>query len=278
MLHGFGNRLNDDTLDERLGLLEQALAADPPDILILQEASTSGRHGSVVDTLRNRLNGDPALHGSTYNSAQLMGNGSTLVGFFEGSAILSRFRIVSAEGLSFASQAFLPPERRVALRVSIAGAEGPVSVVGTHLTNTDARRGADLVRTLQARELAAWMGAGPPARAVVLGGDFNSVPGSPTIAALLAAGGLDLWAAFGAGDGRTGLNGTVRDPSDRAVERIDYLFTFGVPEDARATVTSFLPGPGTNSGGSALWASDHIGVRAVIDLTAEQSAPPHLRS
>jgi endonuclease/exonuclease/phosphatase family metal-dependent hydrolase len=267
MLHGFCNRLNDDTLDERLALLEQAIAADPPDILILQEASVSRRHGNAVDTLRNRLNADPAVHGFSYNSAQLMGNGSALVGFFEGSAILSRFRILSSEGLAYASQALLPPERRVALRVSVAGTEGPITVVGTHLTNTEARRGATRVRTLQARELAAWITAGPPAWAVVLGGDFNDVPGSPTIGAILTAGGIDLWAAFGMGDGLTGLNGTVRDPSDNADERIDYLFTFG-RANAPAVVSSFLPGPGIDSKGTILWTADHIGVRAVIDLTA----------
>jgi hypothetical protein len=62
MLHGFGNSLNDETLDARLALLAAALLREQPDIVILQEASTSRGHGSVVDRLRDMLNagGAPA--------------------------------------------------------------------------------------------------------------------------------------------------------------------------------------------------------------------------
>jgi len=57
MLHGFGNRLNDATLEERLALLGDGVRAEAADIVILQEASlTPGRHGNVVDILRDGLN------------------------------------------------------------------------------------------------------------------------------------------------------------------------------------------------------------------------------
>ena len=273
MLHGFGNYLNDVTLDERLTLLSRAIASDPPDVLILQEASVTGRHGNVVDRLRDMLNGSLAAAGISYNSAQLMANGSSFVGFFEGSAILSRFRILSTEGLVYAAQAMLPPERRVALRARLWSAIGDVTVIGTHLTNTEARSGGQLTRTLQAQELARWIRAdigGDGATLTILGGDFNDSPGSATIGQVLAAGGRDAWsdangAAPVAGQGRTGLNGTVRDPGDIAEERIDFLFVFG-RNVAVESVSLFLAAASVDSSGLPLWASDHIGVRAELVL------------
>jgi endonuclease/exonuclease/phosphatase family metal-dependent hydrolase len=273
MLHGFGNCLNDVTLDERLALLCRAVENDPPGILILQEASVTCRHGNVVDRLRIMLNGRLATAGISYNSAQLMANGSVLIGFFEGSGILSRYKILSVEGLVYAAQALLPPERRVALRARLSSVVGEVAVIGTHLTNTEARIAGQLTRALQAQELVRWIEAdsgGTNEMLSILGGDFNDSPGSSTIRQILATGARDAWseaasAARGAGEGRTGLNGNVRDPGDIAEERIDFLFVFG----ANVTVESaslFLDAVSLDSSGLPLWASDHIGVRAELAL------------
>jgi endonuclease/exonuclease/phosphatase family metal-dependent hydrolase len=219
-----------------------------------------------VDSLRDCLNADPRAAG-LYDSAWAVANGAGIIRFFEGSAILSRFEILSAQTIVYRAQALLPPESRIALRARIRASGGDFTVIGTHLTNTDARRRGTLVRTLQARELAAWAGG---ASLTIIGGDFNSPPGSPPIRALLDAGAQDVWeaaaaAGSAAGPGLTALGGTVIDPKDGADERIDYLFLLGtgaVVESARP----FLDRPFPRAGGGVLWASDHIGVLARFRL------------
>ena len=266
MLHGFGDRLNDRTLEARLSLLAAALAEADPDVVILQEASLTpaSRHGSVAERLRDLLNGR-AAPGGTYASAVAMAHGSRLIDFFEGSAILSRFAIASAETIGYRAQSLMPPERRIALRVVLRGESGPVEVVGTHLTNVDARRAGVSVRERQALEMVERvLRDGDPSRPLVIGGDFNAPPDSATVASVLAGGAVDAWATARPGeDGFTSLDGAVSDPDARAGERIDYLFVRG----ARVvSVEPFLARPGTGPDGSPLWASDHVGVLARIAL------------
>ncbi len=275
MLHGFGSRTNDATLEDRLLLLAEGIAACVPDVVILQEASlTPGRHGNVAERLRDILNGRLAARGISYNSVVAMANGSPLIGFHEGSAILSRWRILSADVLAYRSQALFPPERRIALRARIATAPAVglqrhvLEVVGTHLTNTGARCGGRLRRTMQAGELAALLAGtgGGPAVVRVVGGDFNDLPGSDTIRALTSAGLRDSWLEAGQeGPGFTSLDGHLRDPGATAHARIDYIFVGG-PGARVKDARPFLGAPGQGADGAALWASDHVGVAAVILL------------
>jgi endonuclease/exonuclease/phosphatase family metal-dependent hydrolase len=249
-------------------------------VVLLQEASlTPGRHGNAAERLRDMLNRRLADRGVTYNSVFHMANGSGLAGFFEGSAILSRWRILSADVLAYDRQALIPPEHRIALRARIEMAppgESPggrsLDVVSTHLTNTRARCRGALVRTLQARELVRWLetGAAAAPAALVVGGDFNDVPGSDTIRALTEAGLGDAWAEAGQGAaGLTSLAGPIRDSSARAMQRIDYLFVRSVAVEG---AQPFLDSPGRGADGGALWASDHSGVAAAIRLPASPSA------
>jgi len=272
MLHGYGSRLNDSTLEERLELLAAGIAEAKPDVVLLQEASvTPGRHGNVAERLRDALN--ERLRGEEifYNSVFAMANGSRLIGFFEGSAILSRFQILSADSLVYAAQALIPPERRIALRARVvtggetgeAGARS-IEIIGTHLTNTETRKKGWLTRTTQAKELAAWLRSEsdeePTLR--VIGGDFNDAPDSETVQSMIASGSRDAWSE---GPGFTALSGSVTDPNARADARIDYIFVHG----RLATVEWFRPfldRTFPRRGGGVLWASDHIGVLAGIGL------------
>ena len=163
-----------------------------------------------------------------------MANGSRLIRFFEGSAILSRFEILSARSLTYADQALLPPEHRIALRVRMRSESRNIEIVGTHLTNTTARKGGRLKRTLQARELTASLSRDRVENALFLiGGDFNDVPGSETIKEMVSAGAKDAWREASSrsgqsdGAGFTALMGTVADPGATADARIDYLFFLG---------------------------------------------------
>jgi endonuclease/exonuclease/phosphatase family metal-dependent hydrolase len=269
MLHGYGSRVNDATLEERLQLLAAGIAEAKPDVVILQEASvTPGRHGNVAERLRDSLNERLRGEGISYNSVFAMANGSRLIGFFEGSAILSRFQILSADSLVYEAQAFLPPERRIALRARIAaGGEAgasSVEIVGTHLTNTEARRKGRLKRTLQAEELAAWFRSEQEDEPVlrVIGGDFNDTPGSDTVRSMLASGARDAWSE---GPGFTALSGSLTDPNAAADARIDYLFVHGRAASVERA-RPFLGMPFPRQGDGALWASDHIGVQASIRL------------
>lgn len=265
MLHGFGNRLNDTTLEERLSLLAESIQEAKPDFVILQEASeTPGRHGNVVTRLRDTLNEKLRGTGVSYNSAHAMANGSRLIGFFEGSGILSRYEILSADCLEYRAQAIIPPEQRIALRLRIMSGTGTVEIVGTHLTNTEARGGGRLKRSLQAEELVSWLRGFGPAEAIIVGGDFNDGPDSATVRTILDAGGHDAWDVPGTqGPGFTALDGTVRDADDRADQRIDYLFVFGDRVAIRGAVP-FLDRPGRGIDGRPLWASDHVGVMAAM--------------
>lgn len=266
VLHGFGDRLNERTLEARLELLARALDAVDPDVIMLQEVSLtpSRKHGSVAERLRDLLNGT-ALTGQAYGSAVAMAHGSRLINFFEGSAILSRYDIESAETIGYRAQSRFPPERRIALRVVLRGERGPVEVVGTHLTHVEARRGGVLVRDRQAGELVGRvLRTGDPGRPLVIGGDFNALPGSAVVSGMLEAGAVDAWAVVRpAESGFTALEGEVTDPASRATERIDYVFVRGVRVLEAAP---FLDEPGAGPDGLPLWASDHVGVLARIAL------------
>jgi endonuclease/exonuclease/phosphatase family metal-dependent hydrolase len=255
MLHGFGSRANDATLEDRLALLVEGIVEELPDVVLLQEVSITPRHGNVAERLREALNARLGARGISYGSVFAMANGSRLVGFFEGSAILARGRILSAGILVYEAQALLPPERRIALRATIAaagerGREEGIEVVSTHLTNTGARRGGRLVRELQAEELARWLGKTKAAGQVglVVGGDFNDTPGSRTVREILASGARDAWVEAGAA---------------AAPRRIDYIFVGG-PSLRAESAAAFLGKPRPRSTGGVLRASDHVGVLARI--------------
>lgn len=266
MLHGFGDRLNDRTLEARLDLLAHALVVSGADVIILQEASLtpSRKHGSVAERLRDLLNAAMPDR-ERYGSAIAMAHGSRLIGFYEGSAVLSRFAIESAETIGYRAQALVPPERRIALRVVLRGERGPIEIIGTHLTNLQARRGSVQVRELQARELVdRVLESGDRGRSVVIGGDFNSAPESSVVRGILTAGAVDAWASSRPGEnGFTALEGGVTDPSARAVARIDYLFVRGFRV---LSTEAFLDRPVTGPDGRCLWVSDHVGVLARIAL------------
>jgi endonuclease/exonuclease/phosphatase family metal-dependent hydrolase len=271
MLHGFGDAVNDATLDDRLDILAQEIIAAQPDAVLLQEASVTmpAKHCNVIETLATRVNEE-----LSYNSVYARANGSAdLIGFEEGSAVLSRHEIIDAEVHVYTYNATSLPETRIALRVTIRGDGGKnIDLLGTHLTNLEDMVGDDLARTLQARELVQDIIPGRPnSNPVVVGGDFNDPPGSDTYLELTGAGLFeDLFASENPGvDGFTSFGGgfDITDPAEEAVKRIDYLFMM----DGSGSVTGselFLdaardidPDPGNESW---LWASDHIGVKATF--------------
>jgi endonuclease/exonuclease/phosphatase family metal-dependent hydrolase len=261
VLHGFAGGAGEATLEERLSALVSALVELRPDVAILQEVSLTpaDRHGSIA----NRILAGLSAAGEAWSMAVAMAHGSPLVSFYEGSAILSRYRILSSETLAYRAQSLFPPERRIALRVLIQAENGALEVIGTHLTNR-----AQRIRDAQARQLVERFvrdggGSGP----LLIGGDFNCPPAGDAVRELIAAGLSDAWAAAGRGAGYTALAGEVDDPEARLTERIDYLFTAG--EGVRIEgVELFLDAPRITGPeeGRLLWVSDHAGVVARLRL------------
>ncbi|KPK16613.1 MAG: hypothetical protein AMK69_26130 [Nitrospira bacterium SG8_3] len=271
MLHGFGNGVNDDTLDDRLNLVAREIIYTQPDAVVIQEASVTSMktHCNIIERLANQVNDALAGEGKSYNSIYARANGSAdLMNFEEGSAVLSLYEITSSEVLVYRHNATWLPESRIALRVTVRGDAGDIDLFGTHLTNLEDAVGSELVRTLQARELAEEI---IPARGntnpVVVGGDFNALPESAAINEMIDAGAVDMFANQNpTADGYTSFRDEfdIADPMEEPCERIDYLFMIdvgGVVTESTLvldTAQDIDPGPME----TWLWASDHIGVKA----------------
>ncbi len=159
--------------ERRAGLLAAALTELEPDVVVLQEAWRTQR-GDLAQRLAGRLGMDLA-----YARA----NGSRrLIGFEEGSAVLSRLPILAAERWVLAPHA---PwwTRRIALRVRLdAGGGTRLDIVGVHLTD---RREPSVSR--QAAAL-----AGRLAGTTVVAGDLNAASGSAALTSFQSRGFVDL--------------------------------------------------------------------------------------
>ncbi len=148
-----------------------AFQALQPDLLILQEAWTTPRHGSMAKHLGK------ALH---MNYVYARANGSRrLIGFEEGSAILSRFPILEAERF------VLPPrqpfwENRIAVVAWIKVAGEELTIAGTHLTYHSDASTTDQVASLL-KHL-------PKDNLLFVAGDFNAQSDSPAVESMTRAG------------------------------------------------------------------------------------------
>ncbi len=273
LLHGFGDAVNDATLDDRLDIVAQEVIANRPDAVLFQEASVTfpEAHCNVIETLASLVN--TALEGEaeSYNWVYARANGfSDLIGFEEGSAVLSLYEILSSDVYIYTHNPSSLPEFRIALRVTLRGQSGNIDLFGTHLTNREDTEGSELVRTLQARELAEVLIPGRGnANPVVVGGDFNDPPGTETIAEMTDAGAVDMFADRNPGvPGYTsfGKPFDITDPAEEPDKRIDYLFLIDEggeitgSEPFLDTARDIDPGPEE----AWLWASDHVGVRAAF--------------
>jgi endonuclease/exonuclease/phosphatase family metal-dependent hydrolase len=173
VLHGYDDFPRQ---EERAERTVAALAALEPDILVLQEAWRTRRHGDLTGRLAEALQMD---------AAYARANGKLeRIGFEEGEAILSRFPILQALRLPLEPRKpFF--ERRIALVCVLDLGGGEVlTLVGTHL---DHRRPA--VAAAQARHLAATIAG---LRSPIVAGDLNAESGSPALRAFVERGYRDL--------------------------------------------------------------------------------------
>jgi len=188
-----------------LDRVAQVVRDSRADVVLLQEVDKGVRRSRGEDqpAILARLTGLHAAFGRTLD----------FQGGEYGIAILSRWPIVHDTVIPLPVQ---PPQERSggsyeprgALRVRIASPFGEILALNTHLdASRDDRWRRQEIRTVLAiaRD------------ATLVGGDFNSEPGSAVQDTVAAAGLRDSWRLCGSGPGYT-------YPADSGVKRIDYLY------------------------------------------------------
>jgi endonuclease/exonuclease/phosphatase family metal-dependent hydrolase len=271
-------------LERRCELIAEAIAARRPEVAALQEVLRTTGTGDIGAKIRdgvNRLCGSD-IYRLDYAMADGAGDGD--FSFDEGVALLSRLEPVGpAKSLKYIAQVEMAtevaghryrlPDNRVALRRRFRLENGArIEVIVSHLTDRPECIDAVAVRTLQARELAGWAAAAGSSSEItaILTGDFNDIPGSPTIAQFERAGFVDLHKAFGSGPGYTNDRDDIDLNAERAThnQRIDYLMMHaaGGNHGEVREVGPFAERPHREPDGTCLWPSDHIGVFATLRL------------
>jgi endonuclease/exonuclease/phosphatase family metal-dependent hydrolase len=121
-------------LEERLDMTIQELQWLQPDVIALQEASDSRKHGNVPQRIADALGYQMVFEPATQH---IFGVGlldrliAAAIGFKEGPAILSRYPIVASEVYDLPRcQRRMDP--RILLRAEINAPDGPIQVFSAH--------------------------------------------------------------------------------------------------------------------------------------------------
>lgn len=236
-------------LKERLEMAIRELQTLDPDIVAVQEASDSRRHGHVPERLARALGFHVVFAPATEHLFSLWPLDQVVVGllgFKEGSAILSRFPIV-------ASHVYELPrcrswiDRRILLRAELSTAWGPLQVYSTHTARGEEcqmERVGEIVRDR--------LGAGPS----LLMGDFNTPETSNGLTALRnEAGFVDAFRIANPEAQGPTVWQRIEAPHSTVSRRVDFIL---VRNGSESTVTVrssriVLDRPGQLPGGSPLW-------------------------
>ena len=187
------------------------------DIVLLQEVDSATRRSGGVDQVA-RLRSITGFYG-------VFGRAIDYDGGKYGIAILSRWPIVSDTLIHLSvAEHDSSYEARGALVARISAPAGTLRVIDTHL---EAYRNS--YRLEQAHTLAAIAGAQRDSGITIIGGDFNSEPGSGVIAIFEQSGWHDGFVQCGEGSG-------LSFPADVPVKRIDYLLFSGTTRCVNAKV------------------------------------------
>lgn len=236
----------------RARLIAAEIAQHAPDLIALQEAARWEVGGGVVEDHLEQL--EAALAG--YERAAeievgrvaLPSRDGTLVSLRNRLAILARDTVAirDSSGGTFAHNLAIetPLGEFPLTRGWVAVDAGEVRVICTHL-EVGGGAGGEAQRAQAAEIVAA---AAELAEPVVVAGDFNGRPGTPSYNAMLAAGFADPLAGQ---DAFTCCHAIpLDDPRDGLRRRIDHVFVRGAGPGEAEVVDSF----------DGIWASDHAGV------------------
>jgi endonuclease/exonuclease/phosphatase family metal-dependent hydrolase len=267
------NILNDlSRWGERRTLLARGLAASALDLIALQEVTDPLGYSTA-----HWLAGE--LGGYTVHVCPKAGWGRSR----EGVALLSRLPVERHETIDLLGQ------QRTAQLLRVSAGGRPVVVVNTHLYWPP---GAHAARVRQVERLLAWVGASEPGVAVVACGDFNATPGSRAIALMRRSFTSAHETARGhepeftcptplAGGGRfrgAVTRGLLRLFSNRPGASwrgtLDYIFVSPGVWLLECGVILDRPSPDDPT----LYASDHLGLAATLEITASDSISPPLSS
>jgi len=264
LLHGgplSGFKDDQSHLEVRLDMAIRELKALEPDIIALQEASQSRRHGNVPERIARELGFHVVFAPATdriFRFAPLDTLIVTLMGFKEGSAILSRFPIVASEifDLPRCQRRWEP---RILLRAEMSTPWGGLQVFSTHVARGDQcqmERVGQIVRDHRGSRLSLLMG------------DFNTPDSSKVLTALRDEIGLvDAFRAANPNDPGPTVWQRIEVERPTVSRRVDFIFLFGGGESIGRVRSSrvVLDRPGSLPDGGPLWPSDHYGVFAEVD-------------
>lgn len=250
-------------LTERLAMTIQELQRLQPDVIALQEASDSRKHGNVPQQIADALGYQMVFTPATEH---VFGIGlldrliTAAIGFREGPAILSRYPIAASEVYDLPRcRHRLDP--RILLRTEIDAPDGPVQVFSTHTSRGD---------ECQLQRVGELFGEHRGTGRAILMGDLNTGEQSPVLTGWQKEPGfIDVFrvANPGVSGGTVWQDIYVDWPT--ADRRVDFIFLFDGSHDRSPVVHSShlaFDHPGYLPNGDALWPSDHRGVLADIEF------------
>jgi len=255
----------------RMQIVADGVAALAPDVIALQEVrEVPGR----VPNLAAEIARPHGWH-HVFAPSTAWGGGH------EGLAIVSRFPIGAHEAQPLPHST--DKEGRIVLSARVDADGGAFWVHTTHLSfrETEGRQREDQVMFVD-KIVAAH--ANDHVQLVM--GDFNAVPESDEIRWLTGMTTLDgrrvayqdAWARANLTSGASGVTWTRANPYVdlmywlRPERRLDYIFTTAVRRDRRATIHGarvVLDEPRVGADGARVFASDHFGVVADVQMVGE---------
>ncbi|WP_447978409.1 endonuclease/exonuclease/phosphatase family protein [Candidatus Nitrospira bockiana] len=270
VLHGglvSGFAEGDTHLEARLAMAVEELKALDPDIIALQEASESRRHGNVPRRLAEHLGFHVVFAPATERIVRFRPLDRLIVallGFKEGIAILSRFPVVQ-KAIHDLPRCRHKLEPRILLHVEVQTPAGPLPVFSTHTARGDECQIERVGEIVQA-------GRGPGLS--LLMGDFNVAETSPALTTLRQEPGvIDAFRAVNPDDPGPTVWQRIEVERPTVSRRVDFIFLLngGASSGAVRSSRTVFNRPGRLANGAALWPSDHYGVFAEVEPSSIES-------
>ncbi|MFL6239656.1 MAG: endonuclease/exonuclease/phosphatase family protein [Actinomycetes bacterium] len=298
MLHGLTDE-GDRTLEARLAIDVDELAASHVDMVGIQEAEESTKHGRVIARLASQLtartgtpwywcwfrtephlNGTPdTRHGGGNAVSDLLAAhyNSNESQWYEGAAVLSRWpivasavhRLVGEDPKQRLQSDCRPPQFSGDPTCVIDIALEPRAAVWTRIATPYGALSFTSSHTsgnwAQSVDLARWAGQqsrNDPSAVMVC--DCNSVPSSRAQQVIRSKGWVDTFYRFGSGGGTADQDIGAATPT--TTYRIDYVFVRSRSAHRPVAATPFMstPEPSSLEPSGWLWPSDHWGVLTTL--------------
>ena len=230
----------------RYDLLMSTLRAQAADVILLQEVDRFCRRSGNRDIARDLAHALD-MNWVSAGEFQEIGEASGGVAAITGQAVLSRYPIETAATVVFSRQSTLrwrmnPVQPRRGGRIALHARTAGIDFYNVHLESS----GSDALRDAQIRDVLG-QDAWSPARAAVIGGDFNNTASATP----------PLLAAVGAHGFTDALDADNRPTSVRHRHPIDWLFTRGTrPSNGRVVTVDDV--------------SDHFPLIATFNLSYEE--------